>query len=252
MAHSPAPRPLLWLANHRPAYPPRAAGQLTCCVQGQVAGALFSTASPTRDVILHSQRSSPFWFCSVWVEKGPEESTHQDPFLSNPDLLHMGPLKSKPKWHELFVINTLFIYDQIILLPFFHKVFGYNFWATPCSQDAIHFRHIYGALAGLYPEMLLLHVLDLVFTLCAKFCDWKICDASCCICEYSHWLILTKRRRLWRKVLKMKKTAHVAQTMADVAITGQRSRWRPGTCLRSPNIWLLESLRRANVKLLII
>lgn len=45
----------------------------------------------------------------------------------------------------------------------FYNVFGYAFWATPCSFDT------YGSRIGLHPETLLLNVLNLVFTL------WSMC-----------------------------------------------------------------------------
>lgn len=54
--------------------------------------------------------------CSVRVRRGPEPLKHRGRVLSEPDVYHMGLLRCKPAQHKPLVINTLFIYDRIILL----------------------------------------------------------------------------------------------------------------------------------------
>lgn len=69
----------LWLTDQRnkPAHPPRIRRKKpTCCVKRQVVADLFfSTFSPVHDVVLQSQRPSPFCLVLVdWYEKELEQS----------------------------------------------------------------------------------------------------------------------------------------------------------------------------------
>lgn len=138
---APLQRPLRWLANHSPgSFAPKLQDGSPAVSGGRWRELAFPPL-PWRVMLFCIPKgpvlsdSDPF----VWGEKGPEESTQQGPFLSNPDgaaEIYTGITPAFGNQH------CIYIWSNCPLDIFFNKVFGHASWATPCTQDGIYFTHV--------------------------------------------------------------------------------------------------------------